>query len=598
LRGPQGALYGANSMGGLVKYVTIDPSTNGLSGRLQVGTDKVHHGADVGYNVRGAVNIPLMDTLAMRASGFADESPGYIDNTFLNIRGINRETGEGGRLSVLWRPAATLSLKFSALVQHKSKNGSSFIEVGPGLGDLQQNEVRGTGWFRQTVQAYSANVSAKLGDIDLVAVTGYNRNSYSDAFDYTPSFGAYTLSGIPELGFNGFGVTGTPSINYQKTDKFTQEIRLSGRLLENKIDWLMGGFYDHEDSPSEGHILATDPFTGAQVGEWLHNISPTTFSESAVFADLTLHLTDAFDIQVGGRESRDRQNFSTTYVGVYAPVFLGLNSPAVYPKKYSRDNSFTYLLTPRLKLSQNLMIYARLASGFRPGGPNVSFTGGIPSSYAPDKTHNYEAGIKADMLDHRLSVDASVYYIDWKDIQITLIDQATGIGYTGNGSRAKSQGIELSADSKLPFGLSVSGWIALNDAKLTEDLPAASTAYGVSGDRLPSTSRFSGYISLDEDFMIVGDMTGFVGASVSYVGNRQGVFASVYDPAHERQDFPGYAKTDLRAGIRHTSWTTNIYANNLTDKRALLTGGLGTLNPLAFQYIRPREIGVSFARSF
>ncbi|HEX4973576.1 MAG TPA: TonB-dependent receptor, partial [Steroidobacteraceae bacterium] len=80
LRGPQGTLYGASSMGGLLKYVTVDPSTEALSGRVQVGTSSVSKGDDLGYSVRGSINVPLGDTLAIRASAFTRREPGYIDN--------------------------------------------------------------------------------------------------------------------------------------------------------------------------------------------------------------------------------------------------------------------------------------------------------------------------------------------------------------------------------------------------------------------------------------------------------------------------------------------------------------------------------------
>src|SRR6202012_4446346 len=85
LRGPQGTLYGASSMGGLLKFVTVDPSTDGVSGRVEAGVSDVSHGAELGYNVRGSINVPLSDTFAMRASAFTREDPGYVDNPVLGI---------------------------------------------------------------------------------------------------------------------------------------------------------------------------------------------------------------------------------------------------------------------------------------------------------------------------------------------------------------------------------------------------------------------------------------------------------------------------------------------------------------------------------
>jgi outer membrane receptor protein involved in Fe transport len=145
LRGPQGTLYGASSIGGLLKYVTVDPSTDALSGRIQAGTSSVRNGAELGYSFRGSVNIPLSDTLALRASGFTRRDPGYIDDPMLNAEGVNKVTTQGGRLSALWRPSHEFSWKASALYQDSKASGSPYVDVQPGLGNLQQSDVRGTG---------------------------------------------------------------------------------------------------------------------------------------------------------------------------------------------------------------------------------------------------------------------------------------------------------------------------------------------------------------------------------------------------------------------------------------------------------------------
>jgi TonB-dependent receptor-like protein len=128
LRGPQGTLYGASSMGGLLKFVTADPSTESVSGRVQTGIETIYNGANPGYNVRGSINVPLSDTLALRASGFVRQDPGYIDNPVLDTNGINKHDASGGHLSALWRPSDAFSLKVSALVQQIKSDGSDDIE--------------------------------------------------------------------------------------------------------------------------------------------------------------------------------------------------------------------------------------------------------------------------------------------------------------------------------------------------------------------------------------------------------------------------------------------------------------------------------------
>jgi len=592
LRGPQGTLYGASSLGGLLKYVTVDPSTAGLSGIVQAGTDSIYNGSGLGYNVRAAANIPLNDTLAIRASAFTRQDPGYVDNILTGQSDVNVRRSSGGRLSALWRPSADVSLKLSALVQRAKLDGSSDVEVGQGLGDLQQNVVRGAGQYDTTLQAYSATLNAKLGGIDLTSITGFNIDRELDSLDYTSILGDFTQNGLPGSGFAGFGVRGTPLFNHLNTSKFTQEIRLSAALGQN-IEWLAGGFYDHENTSFAQDILASNALTGVQVGQWAQLVLPSTFAEYAAFADLTFHFTDNFQVQVGGRESHNSQAYTQTFLGVYDPVFLGVPSPVLYPKTLSSGNAFTYLVTPQFKISPDLMLYARLASGYRPGGPNIAIAAKLPS-YQADTTRNYEIGAKGAVLDHMLSFDASLYYIDWNDVQLQVDNPTNHLSYTVNGSRAKSQGVELSVQARPLSGLHIGAWFTYSDAKLAQSFPNTSTLYGVSGDRLPYGSRISGNFSVDEEFPLPAGITGFVGAAVSYIGDRLGNFQA----APTRQDFPAYTKTDLRAGVRVEAWTVNLFVNNVANRRGLLGGGLDYVPSNSFLYIQPRTIGASLARKF
>jgi len=590
LRGPQGTFYGASSMGGLLKFVTADPSTEKLSGRVQAGISSVRNGDGAGYSVRGAVNVPLSETWAVRASAFTRRDPGYIDDPGLGLEGVNQMDVSGGRVSALWRPSETWALKLSALLQDIDLHGSPNVHVLPGLGDLEQNALRNTGWYKKRFEVYNANLTANFGKAELTAVSGYSVNTFSDAFDLTPAYG-------PIFTLPVFGVLGTPLLDDNETTKFAQEIRLT-MPLGQRVYWLLGAFYTHEDSKYVQHILAVDPATGTSVIEWFFNDFPTTYSEYAAFTDLTFHITDRFDIQVGGRQSENKQTYAQTTAGdVYTAVFLGQPSPVIYPKVHTDESSFTYLVTPRFKLSPNFMAYARLASGYRPGGPNTLGTLlGVPPEYNPDKTQNYEIGIKGNAFNRALSFDASLYYIDWKDIQLTVNDPASGQAYIDNGSRAKSQGLELSLESSLTNRLTIGAWVAWSDTELSEDFPSTATVRGLSGDRLPLSTRFSGNISLDQEFSL-GGMTGFAGASVTYVGDRKGEFVSVFAPP-ARQTLPSYAQTDLRAGLRHETWTFNVFVNNVSDKRGILSGGLGAIVPFAFKYFQPRTAGFSLTKSF
>ncbi len=582
LRGPQGTLYGANNIGGLVKFVTVDPSTDAVSGRLQAGISSVRNGDEPGYNLRGSINVPLGDTWAVRASGFTRQDPGYIDDPGLGIDGTNRTDVSGGRLSALWRPSQALSLKLSALVQDSKAHGPLYVQ--PALGDLQQSFALPNLATKNRSEAYSATVTAKLGAVDLTTASGYSFNRAYSENDYTPFIGP----ALNEAQFGAAG-TGTSYVIDKETEKYTQEIRLSAPVGP-RMEILFGAFYTRENSfRIEDSILVIDPSTGANLGRWLDSMFPVRFTEYAAFTDLTVRVNDRFDVQIGGRESRGRLTYSGVTTGT------GLFADSITPQKTTRDSAFTYLLTPRFKLSPELMAYARFASGYRPGGPNGNALPGAPSQYAPDKTLNYELGIKGDVLDHVVSLDASVYYIDWKDVQIQLREPVTRFIYYVNAGRAKSQGMEVSVTARPAKGLTITAWGALSEAQLTESFPATSTVRGAAGDRLPFSARFSGNLSIDQQFPLGSRLDGFAGASVSYVGDRKGSFTG---GTGVRQELPAYTQLDLNAGVKRDSWTVNVYANNILDKRGVLIGGLGFLYTNAFNYIPPRTLGLSLLRTF
>jgi iron complex outermembrane recepter protein len=584
LRGPQGTLYGASSIGGLLKYMTVDPDTDAFSGQVQVGFSHVQNGSALGHNVRASFNVPLSNTFAVRASGFHRRDPGYIDDPVLDLDGVNESRATGGRLAASWRPSERLSVKLSALLQDNTRDGSPNVLTT--LGDLEQNFLRETGTLDRHDRAYSATLTTMLGAVELTAITGYNVSRNTVSIDYTRLFAPATEA--------LFGVTGTPDILDIDTTKLTQELRIS-TSLGPKVEWLLGGFYADEDASNKGRIVAVDADTGSQAGVWWTFDNRNTYSEFAAFTHFTAHVTERFDVQVGAREGEIRQTQKQDFAGVYNTLVLRLPNPFVFPRVTTDASAFTYLVTPRFRVSPGFMAYARFASGYRPGGTNSSASGAAPPEFKPDRTHNYEIGLKGAAFDEALAFDASLYYIEWDDIQVLLLDPNFD-GYYDNAGKARSQGVELSVEARSSGGLAVAAWAAWNDAELTEAFPPNSLGVARPGERLPFSSRLSGNLSVDQEVSFASGMTGFVGVSLSYVGSREGVFASRAVSPPQRQIFPSYVQSDLRAGARYNGWSANVFVTNLTDKRGVLGGGIGTLYPNAFNYTQPRTFGFSISR--
>jgi iron complex outermembrane recepter protein len=591
LRGPQGTLYGASSIGGLLKFVTADPSTEQLAGRVQVGTSSIRHG-DTGYSVRGHVNVPLGDTFAMRASAFTARDPGFIDNATTGQRDVNNYDSEGGRLSALWRPSDALSLKLSALIQDSERLGTDNVDTALGRENFRQAFLPGTGKYTRKTEAYSATLVAQLASVELTSATGYSTDQKVHNLDFSDILGGV----FAQQAFDWFGMNHMSSFQDTRIEKFTQEVRASIPLGE-RVNWLVGGFYTDEDYNFFARNDAMDP-TGAFVGTVIDfGYDPAAYEEYAAFSTVMVQLTDRWDMQIGGRYSDHNQN-SRLVIGGISVGGGPINQPAID----SSTEAFTYLITPRFKVAPDLMVYARLASGFRPGGPN-SLCGQsleIPCEFDPDETRNYDIGMKGQLLGGALSFDAAVYYIDWKDIQLQGIQTSDGaLSYTGNVSRARSQGVEIALESKLSAGWPLSGWVSYNDATMRAAFPPGPfVPFGEKGTRLPYSARLTGNISLDREFPLWGTATGSLGGSWTYVGDRKGGFGLQIDNG-SRETFPSYTRLDLNGRIEYETWTLNLFINNVTDERGVLRGGLDAeFTPRFFTYIEPRTVGLSLAKDF
>jgi outer membrane receptor protein involved in Fe transport len=566
LRGPQGTFYGASTLGGLLKYVTRAPSTEGFDGHVTVGALGIKGSDDNGWNVSGTFNAPLSSNFAVRASAFTRTDPGYVDNVRTGQDDVNEIKSSGGRLSVLWKVSDALSLTFGAMTQKTESDGASYQTTG--LADLEQNELVSTGPYDVKLDAYSVKAVLNIGSTEITSLSGYNVHKNEGSVDAGFDF-AY--------------------MNDIRNKKFSQELRLAMPLSE-RISWMIGGFYTHEKSAYHEKFFLLDGTIGEVVLPYVEVQSDGKFDESAVFSNFTFQISDQFDVQVGARYASYDQEFEQTWIGPGAPGGTGLFLP---PHVKPSDSAVTYLVTPRYRISPDLMVYARLASGYRPGGPNSNGTSDPFPVFKPDETRNYELGAKGQILDGALQFDASFFYIKWKDIQLQAFDPVTQFSIYINANDARSQGLELALTAKPWQGFTVTTSAAWTDAELTQDMPSNFLAQGQSGDRLPYSQKFSGYVSVEQSFPL-NALSLFVGGSFAHIDDRLGHF--VNGLAATRAKLPSYDEVSLRAGVRGDNWQLNGYVNNVSNKRGVLA--FSDLKPGDFQYTRPRTFGLSLSYDF
>ena len=579
LRGPQGTLYGSDSMGGVINFVTDDPSTVGYSGRVEAGTSAVSNGTAPGYSLRGSVNIPASRTLAFRLSAFDREDPGYVNDPIYHLKSINRLDSYGGHVAVLWSPTAQWSVKLSSLYNKMQQNGLDETIAEPGLGALDTNYLPGSGFSNTEVQAYSAILKGTVAGFSLTSSTGYNIVKEADGGDASMVFGV--AANVP---FDPWWEGGT-------IRNVSQELRVTKNIAD-RADFVLGGFYTHQTNNGGFDFVGEDLPTGqytSTVYDYV-NLAGDKYDEHAVFGSLNYHFTDTVDVQFGARESWMKV---TTGATESTGILIG-PSPLFTPTYSSPQSAFTYLVSPRWKITPDAMIYARFASGYRPGAPNQAQPG-IPLQADPDQTRNYEVGMKGEVLNHRVSIDLSTYYIDWSNIQIQLRGP-TGLTYSSNGGNAKSTGLEASVVTHPMDKLTLSGWFSYDDAALTESFPENSPGAGSTGDRLPLSSTLSGNLSAEYQTPIANRGLGVIGGDLSYIGDRYGIFGS--KAAAARQYFGDYTKFDLHAGIANGGWRATAFVNNLADERAEVNGGIGFFVQAARIYIAPRTVGLDVSKTF
>jgi outer membrane receptor protein involved in Fe transport len=589
LKGPQGTLYGAGAMGGLVRYVTAPPDFRAMHGSVTVGGNKVTNGGE-GSVGRLSLNIPFGDNkMALRVSAFDRTDAGYIAQTN-GKQEVNKTRIKGGRAAFAWMINPDWKVNASALTQRVDGDASSAVDVDPRTlaplyGDLKQKRFTGE---PNSVKLDVANVTVRgqLGAFELVSSTtvqDIDADQGADgSFGYGVALGAAFK--IPDLGIS--------SVQSTTTHRVSQELRLRSSALDNRLDYEGGLYYTKEDDTNR--IPAFNPFsttTGAPypLPSIVKASIDTSYKEYSLFANATYAITPQFDILGGIRYGKDDQVYHQNYSGLLvgpAPVVIDSGS---------KNNKTTYLATARYKPSTTSAFYARVATGYRPGGPNAVPPSNVinaPQTFQPDTLTSYEVGYKSVLEGGKVSIEAALFDTKWKDIQVQT--SAGGFNFLVNGGAATSRGAEA-ALMVLPLaGLSLRASAGYTDAYLTENAPAAG---GVSGDRLPFVPKLTGSVGANYRWNAFAGWTASAGASVNYTGERRSDFSQ-----RGAIDVPSYSTLNLSGGIENANWRLSLYAKNLADRRGITfvksMSITPTGSPFAAGVIAPRTVGAELGYRF
>jgi outer membrane receptor protein involved in Fe transport len=616
LRGPQGTLYGAGSEGGLLKYVTNAPDPNGFAAAVQGGGEDVAHGNTIG-SVKGMVNVPIAGSAAFRMSGYYAGLPGYIDDPSLGKTDLNRGYRAGVRGSFLWQATDAFSVRLNAFGQDLHTDGTPQIDVVGGAGNPTQppaNQLQLVGAdYTHTrfvdqpgdfnYRIYSADLNWNLGWATATSITSYGTSEQKQVEDATsiplflqgPTYGQYieaVLTQVPTA------IALDSDINVKK---WTEELRLASSP-GGKLDWQAGAFFTHESSSLDQALLSylipgQEP-TGLPPLEI--PVIEAIYKEFAGFGEVTYHFNPQFDLALGGRWSENKQTFDETISG---PLAGNPPNPPTMISGESTGTDFTYSVAPRWHISQDTMLYGRIASGYRPGGPNVLPPGApaaVPTTYQSDSTVNYELGTRSTLLDHRLSIDVAAFLINWSKIQLNEIFDNVGIN--ANGGSAKSKGLEWTFAFTPVRGLTFSLNGAYVDAYLTSDAPGVGAANGAP---LPYAPKWTTSLDGAYTWRAFGNFNAFTGATWSYVGSRFNDFSTSQTGtgdllSNPQAELSSYNTVNLRAGLDSGRWTFQLYGKNVGDVRGITVySSTGTPNGGgSVVYVQPRTIGALVTARF
>lgn len=650
LRGPQGTLFGAGSIGGTIRYITNQPKLGKVEGQVE-GNINFVDGDDTGGYIKGAINLPLGDKVAVRAVGYYTRFGGFIDA--LTEGGaidedVNTGNRYGGRIAVTFQPTENVSFTPRIVWQRLDYGGFNREEVfnlyaNPFTTTRPPVTFRERQQFLQIDEAFKdetliadATLNVGLDGVDITAIGSYTNRDILVSRDASALTGSVSV----DLGFPDAAVL-LPSNLRDTTDleTYTGEVRLSSNG-DGPLQWLVGGFYAKVDRqyaqrlPTPGYDAVTDAVLGAGTSAAVANGFPADspfnsdlpydIEQYAFFGEASYDFTDALTFTAGGRY----YDFSETRVITTGGLFANGDTGQV-------DRTSSNGFTPRFLLSwqatDNVTVNAQASRGFRLGGVNdplntplctpedLAIFGGF-QDYSDEKLWNYELGVKSQ--GRNFTFNAAAFYTDISNLQVTLDAGSCSSRIVFNVPSAHTAGIEFefAAQPLTGLDLSVSGTVleARFDSTVTDGTGALIGGIR-KGNRLASTPEFTIAANAGYTFPLSDGLDAFLRASFQHVGSR---YTQPSDQENNPRSFvsglpfggatgndatvvdlelDSYQLVDISAGLEFDSGLgITAYVSNLFDENARLAfdrerGGRARLG---FSTNQPRTYGITVRQSF
>ncbi len=612
LRGPQGTLYGSGSMGGTLRVIYNKPNLDAMQAGVDISGSNTHHG---GWNMEGSamINAPIVtDKVGLRVVGFYRNQDGFIDNTTLGIKNINKQESFGGRALLRLKPTERWTIDLAAYINRSRTDTPSWtLGAGKYISDAYTRQP-----VRDNVELYSITSNYDLDFATLTATGSYMHRKLSSVSDVSRYIrGQRTPARCATLVAGGAACSTTQLSDFyslvdsqstsalfpqQEMDSWTGEIRLSSNG-KGPINWTVGGFYSNRNTNVANPQVNADPLNGKVIYPLqiaTIRFIDDTLEQIAGFGEVSWDITDRLNVTGGARYFHYNKNIvgQTTIPSILVGARI---TPATTVN--SSESGWVFKANASYKITPDVMLYAEAAQGFRPGGANqVLGLDAALTAYSSDSLWNYEVGLKTAWFDRKVTFNVDAFQIDWSDMQITLRTPNGAFSYIGNAGKAKVKGIEAEAGIHPLPGLSVMGNFSYIDAKLTQNQNTGVTATsGLKGDRIPYVPKIMGGGSAQYSWPLTSSLSGFLRADFNYVGSSWSDFRPNYVYARKVDD---YALVNARIGVEEpdNKWGVYLFVTNLFDATAITrsTSSAIAVGRTLVTSATPRTIGVNFRTNF
>jgi iron complex outermembrane recepter protein len=615
LRGPQGTLYGASSMGGTIHFVSNAPDLHQVSGSVHSWVSDTQ-GGSLNSEADSSVNLPLVDGVAaLRVGALLDHESGWIDR---NAAGaivatkINEVNTAVVRATLDWHPADGLSIEPSVFLQRVRTGGQDTFGL-----SLREFESPTLLPEKESDQDAITSLTVKydFGFADLTSVTGYFWRVNDRKIDGTYYDSAYIGGYLQQLeGYGGDEISGlaAPVQFNTNVNQINQEIRLASKPLgpEDHWFWLAGLYYsrartgllDNEYIPgfnstfeSLYHATPLAVLGAAFPNDLVYNaFTEFVNSQDAVFGQATYQILPGLKVTAGARYEKATEELSFNSLGYFA-------SGAPFS-----GSTTGYKTTPKGVISYEFgktMVYASAAEGFRDGGinrpvpvplcsPDLATLGltQAPPSYKADSLWSYEVGAKSRALSNALSVSGSLFDIRWNNIQTDIILPTCTFDIKDNIGSAENRGVELEMTARATSDLKLTASGNFTDARITQPV----SILGVErGDHVPGVPRYQFAAAIDYTHPVLENAAGRLDLNSQWVGPSQGTIFHT-DPDFSR---PAYFVMGGSAGMQWQRFDLSLFVTNLLDQHKVLQRP----NIALVEYgvtVRPRTVGIAGNYSF